>query len=217
MSLVIDASAVLGLLAVMLSISSFVMKRMLPLRLLAIAANVFFIAFAVSVLLAARGDPQAPIPGLLMNMLLLPVNMRRAWEIRKLTRDITRAKRESPVSEWLLPHMRRRTLKAGDVLFRKGETADKLIYLASGKLMLEEIGQALEPGVLLGEIGLFSPEKLRTQTLVAESGAEVYEMTDEALFQLYYQNPQLGFYIMRLITERLLRDIQRQQPRAVAV
>jgi CRP/FNR family cyclic AMP-dependent transcriptional regulator len=217
MSLVIDASTVLGVLAVMLSIASFVMKRMLPLRLLAIAANVAFIAFAVSVLMAARGDPQVSIPGLMMNMLLLPVNLRRAWEIRKLTRDITRAKRDSPVSEWLLPHMRRRTFKAGDVLFRKGETADKLIYLASGKLMLEEIGQALEAGVLLGEIGLFSPEKVRTQTLVAESGGEVYEMTDEALFQLYYQNPKLGFYIMRLITERLLRDIQRQHAHAVAV
>ena len=36
-------------------------------------------------------------------------------------------------------------------------------------------------------------------------------MTDEMLFQLYYLDPKIGFYIVRLVVERLLRDIQRQQ------
>ena len=34
-------------------------------------------------------------------------------------------------------------------------------------------------------------------------------MTDEMMFQLYYQNPKLGFYFMRLVTGRLLKDVQR--------
>jgi CRP/FNR family cyclic AMP-dependent transcriptional regulator len=216
MTFTVDAATVFGLLGVVLSLASFVMKRMLPLRLLAIGANIFFIAFAIALLATGGGDPKAPLPGLLLNAILLPVNARRAWEISKLTREIIRAKRDSPVSEWLLPHMRRRQFKAGDVLFRKGDAADTLVYLASGELLLEELGQRMEPGALLGEIGLLSPGKARTQTVVARTSGEIYEMTDETLFQLYYQNPKLGFYIMRLITQRLLNDVERRHAQAAA-
>jgi hypothetical protein len=36
------------------------------------------------------------------------------------------------------------------------------------------------------------------------------------IFRLYYQNPKLGFFLMRLVAERLLKDVQRQQGRPVA-
>ena len=62
---------------------------------------------------------------------------------------------------------------------------------------------------MIGEIGLFSPEKRRTQTIICETDGELYRMTDEMIYRLYYQNPKLGFYFMRLIVERLLRDIRR--------
>ncbi len=35
-------------------------------------------------------------------------------------------------------------------------------------------------------------------------------MTDEMRYRLYYQNPKLGFYFMRLIVGRLQRDIARE-------
>jgi hypothetical protein len=41
-------------------------------------------------------------------------------------------------------------------------------------------------------------------------------MTDEMMFQLYYQNPRLGFYFMRLVAARLLRDVQRLDGRPAA-
>ena len=34
-------------------------------------------------------------------------------------------------------------------------------------------------------------------------------MTDEMIYRLYYQNPILGFYLMRLVVQRLLGDVQR--------
>jgi hypothetical protein len=209
MKFAFDAVTVFGTLAVICSMASFVMKRMLPLRILAIAANILFIGFATALLQEPGQDPKAPIPGLLLNALLLPVNARRAWEIRKLSREIARATEESPVSQWLLPHMQRRRFKAGEVLFRKGDAADRLLYVGSGELVLPEIGKHLGRGDLLGEIGLFSSEQRRTLSLEAVSDGEIYHMTGEMLFQLYYQNPQLGFYIMRLLTQRLLNDVQR--------
>jgi CRP-like cAMP-binding protein len=112
--------------------------------------------------------------------------------------------------------MQRRRYLAGEVLFRRGERADTLIYIASGKLTLVEIDKPVGPGDLLGEIGLFSPENIRTQTLRADTDGELYDMTGEALFQLHYQNPKLGFYMIRLVIERLLKDVERQRAQLAA-
>lgn len=196
----LDFGTMLGLLAASLYFTSYTMKSMLPLRALAIASNVFFIAY---------GYVHASLPELVLHSVLLPLNARRMWEIRNLTKEIARATRDSPVSEWLLPHMTRRAFKAGVVLFRKGDLADEVVYIASGQLRLQEHGELLGPGDLIGEIGLFSPDKKRTQTIVCETDGELYRMTDEMIYRLYYQNPKLGFYFMRLVVERLLRDIKR--------
>ena len=34
-------------------------------------------------------------------------------------------------------------------------------------------------------------------------------MTEEMIFRLYYQNPKLGFYFIRVVAARLLKDVQR--------
>ena len=196
---------VLGLLGVGFCLVSFAVKNMLSLRALALVGNIFFIAY---------GYVESLLPSLVLNAILLPLNVVRMWEITRLSKEIARATRDSPVSQWLLPHMRRRAFKAGEVLFRKGDTADILLYIASGELKLVEIDRRLGPGELIGEIGLFSPEKTRSQTLVCETDGELYEMTDEMIFQLYFQNPKLGFYLMRLLAERLINDVRRAEARA---
>jgi hypothetical protein len=196
----LDLGTVLGLVAAALYFTSYSMKSMLPLRALAVASNVFFIAY---------GIVQSALPELVLHSVLLPLNARRMWEIQKLSREIARATHDSPVSQWLLPHMTRRTFKAGEVLYRKGELADEVGYIASGQVKLQEHDQVLGPGELIGEIGLFSPEKRRTQSIICETDGELYRMTDEMIYRLYYQNPKLGFYFMRLIVERLLRDVKR--------
>ena len=203
-----DLGNVLGMLGVFFCLASFAMKNMLSLRVLALAGNVFFIAY---------GYVESLLPSIVLNAVLLPLNITRLWEITRLSKEIARATGDSPVSQWLLPHMRRRPFRAGEVLFRKGDAADDLIYVASGELKLEEIGRRIGPGELIGEIGLFSPEGTRTQTLVCETDGEIYHMTDKMVFRLYYQNPKLGFYLMRLVTERLLRDVQRLDYKPVPV
>ena len=167
---------------------------------LALASNVFFLAW---------GYVEWLWPTLVINSVILPLNAWHIWEIRRLTKEIARATEDSPVSQWLLPHMRRRSFKAGEFLFHRGDEADELIYVASGELRIAEIGVRVGPGELIGEIGLFSPEKRRTQSLVCETDSELYYMTSEMIFRLYYQNPKLGFYLMRLVAQRLLRDVQR--------
>lgn len=204
----LDLGIVLGVLGTAFLCASFLVKSMLRLRALALASNVFFIAW---------GYVEWVWPTLALNSVILPLNAWHIWEIRRLSKEIARATEDSPVSQWLLPHMRRRSFKAGEVLFRKGDAADELIYIASGELRMTEIGERAGPGELIGEIGLFSPEKRRTQSLVCETDGELYHMTGEMIFRLYYQNPKLGFYLMRLVAQRLLRDVQRLDGKPVPV
>ena len=202
MNLAMNAGTVFIGLGVAATGASFIMKRMLPLRALALASNFCFIGY---------GFAAGVLGSILVNAVLLPINAKRLWEIKKLSKEIARATQESPISEWLLPHMRRRSFKQGEVLFHKGDAADKLIYVAEGRLRLSEINVLIGAGELIGEIGLFSPEKKRTQTVTCETDGELYEMTDEMIFQLYYQHPKLGFFIMRLVAERLLNDVRRHE------
>jgi hypothetical protein len=202
MNFTVDAGTVLVGLGVASTGASFIMKRMLPLRVLALVSNLCFIGYGVAA---------GVLGSLMVNAVLLPINAKRLWEIKKLSKEIARATQESPISEWLLPHMQRRSFKQGDVLFRKGDAADKLIYVAEGRLRLTEIGVLIGPGDLIGEIGLFSPEKKRTQTVVCETDGALYDMTGERMFQLYYQHPKLGFFILRLVAERLLDDVRRYE------
>ena len=192
--------AVLGMLGVAFTLASFAVRGMLPLRALALAGSVCFIAY---------GLIEWQLPSILLNLVLIPLNATRLWEISRLSREMARATRESPVSQWLLPHMRRRAFSAGEVLFRRGDTADRIMYLARGELRLEEIGEPVRAGAVIGEIGLFAPDRKRTQTVSCATDGELYEMTEEMIFRLYYQNPKLGFYFIRVVAARLLKDVQR--------
>jgi CRP/FNR family cyclic AMP-dependent transcriptional regulator len=202
MNFTVDAGTVFIGLGVASTGASFMMKRMLPLRVLALASNFCFIGY---------GFAAGVLGTIMVNAVLLPINAKRLWEIKKLSKEIARVTQESPISEWLLPHMQRRSFKQGEILFRKGDAADKLIYVADGRLRLTEIGVLIGAGELIGEIGLFSPEKKRTQTVLCETDGDLYEMTDEMIFQLYYQHPKLGFFILRLVAERLLNDVRRHE------
>jgi CRP/FNR family transcriptional regulator, cyclic AMP receptor protein len=203
-----DIITAIGMLGGLFYLASHYMKNMVPLRVLALASSGLLMIFSV---LHTHFDITQLIllPEFFLNVILLPINAKRLIEILRLTKQIEQATVESPVTEWLLPHMHLRKHKAGDVLFRKGDPADEILYVSSGKLKLQEIDHVIGPGELIGEIGLFSPEKARTMTVVCDTNCELYQMTDQQIYRLYYQNPKLGFFFMRLIVERLLRDIKR--------
>ncbi len=203
-----DFVTIIGLLGGFFYLASHSQKDMISLRVLSVASNVLFIPYSM---LHAHFEIAQLLgtPEFLLNVILLPVNSKRLLEIIRLTKQIEQATVESPVSKWLLPHMHLRKHHAGDMLFRKGDRAHEMVYVAAGRLTLQEVDHSIEAGELIGEIGLFSGEKVRTMTVVCETDCELYTMTDEMIYHLYYQNPKLGFFFMRLIVERLLRDIRR--------
>ena len=90
-------------------------------------------------------------------------------------------------------------------------TADgeEMVYLESGTLCLVEYQEQLEPGSLVGEIGLFAPDNRRTMTIECATNCTLYSLTAEGMAQLYYMNPKLGYHVMRLVVARLMRDAER--------
>jgi CRP/FNR family transcriptional regulator, cyclic AMP receptor protein len=203
-----DITTAIGMLGGVFYLASHYMKDMVPLRVLALASSALLLLFSV-LHTHFNFEEFILLPEFILNAILLPINAKRLAEIIRLTKQIEQATVESPVTEWLLPHMHLRKHKAGEVLFRKGDKAHEMVYVASGTLKLQGIDHVIGPGELIGEIGLFSAEKVRTMTVVCETDCELYHMTDEQIYRLYYQNPKLGFFFMRLIVERLLRDVKR--------
>lgn len=187
----------LGYLGIVLALLSCIMKSMQPLRTVALAGNVIGMAY---------GYMEGVWPTFVGNLLLLPINGVRLWEIRKLISDIENATRESSIADVLLPHMQLRRVKAGTTLFHKGDLAHEMLYLQSGRIQLPEINKTLEAGALFGEIGLFARDSKRRQTAVCETDCELYAMTRERVYTLYYQNPKIGFNLMSMIVERLLPE-----------
>jgi CRP-like cAMP-binding protein len=210
-----DLITVIGLAGAAFYLASHFMRGMVPLRVLSLCSNVALIIFALFHL-HFDWARLAVLPEFLLNVILLPINAKRLVEILRLTKQIEAVTERSPVSEWLLPHMHLHKHHAGHVLFRQGDEADEIFYVASGTLRLEGIGATIGAGELIGEIALFSPEKKRTLTIVCETDCELYTMTDEQIYRLYYQNPKLGFYFMKLIVERLMRDVERHKMAAKA-
>ena len=210
-----DIITLIGLLGGAFYLSSHFMRGMVPLRTLSLFSNVFLIVYSVFHL-KFDISTLVVLPEFLLNIILLPMNAKRLVEILRLTKQIEQVTEKSPVSEWLLPHMHMHKHKAGHVLFREGDEADEIYYVASGTLRLEGLDATIGPDNLLGEIALFSPERKRTLTIICETDCELYMMTDEQIYRLYYQNPKLGFYFMKLIVERLLSDVKRHKLAAKA-
>jgi hypothetical protein len=192
------ASAALA--SVLILLGSFV-RTMIPLRWLAVGSNLGFIAY---------GALFPSLPMLVLHVLLLPINLYRVVEMTRLTQRVNAAAQARDASGlWLRPYMKRRRLKAGAVLFRKGDLADHLYMLASGRIELVEIGSELPAGRIFGEIAFFAPDHRRTLTARCIDDSEVLAIDESTMRQLYFQNPSFGFQVVGLVAGRLSADVHR--------
>ena len=74
---------------------------------------------------------------------------------------------------------------------------------------MNEIGKDIGPGQIIGEVGLIAPDNKRTMTFEAIEDGVLLTITYSQVEQLYFQNPQFGFYLLRLIGERLLENMDK--------
>ena len=101
--------------------------------------------------------------------------------------------------------------KAGDILFRRGDVADEVFIPLSGRFRLAELGVDVPLGQMVGELGFIAPGNLRTQTLECTADGDALAISYQDLRQLYFQNPEFGFYFLRLTTGRLFENLARME------
>jgi len=178
---------------------TFCMSTMVPLRLIAICINVLFASF---------GALAHIYPVHVLHLILLPVNVTRLVQILRLIQGVRAASAYDLSINGLLPFMSHRRVKARQVLISNGDKADSMYYLVSGRMKILEIGKFIEPGAVIGEIGIFARNRKRMATVACVSDCEVYEMSGSKAKQLYFQDPSFGFGVLQLIIGRLLEDMR---------
>jgi CRP-like cAMP-binding protein len=136
--------------------------------------------------------------------------------MRKLIQDVEAAASYGETSiDWLKPFMLRRGFRKGDIVFHKGDKADAMYYSVSGRYRLREMGIEIPTGQVFGDLGLLAPGNQRTQTIECIEDGEVLTATYEQVKELYFQNPQFGFYFLKLTSERLFENITRLEQELV--
>jgi CRP/FNR family cyclic AMP-dependent transcriptional regulator len=190
----------LGYVAALLVLATFSMRTMVQLRAVGIASNVFFIAY---------GYLSGAYPIMLLHCILLPLNALRLYQIQALLRRVDSARQDGLDVDWLKSIASTRTIRAGEFLFRKGETADRMAFIVSGRFQVAGLGLDIGKGQLTGELGLLAPTKMRTQTIECVADGQVLEITYEQVKLLYFQSPKFGFYLLELAGRRLFSDIER--------
>jgi signal-transduction protein with cAMP-binding, CBS, and nucleotidyltransferase domain len=174
---------------------------MIPLRVVSMTCNALFIIY---------GFFSGIYPTLILNLILLPLNTVRLHQMRKLIHDVEAAASYGETSiDWLKPFMASRSFHKGDIVFRKGDVADAMYYSVSGRYRLSEIGIEIPAGQVFGDLGLLAPGNRRTQTIECLEDGEVLTAGYQQVKELYFQNPQFGFYFLRLTSERLFENIKR--------
>ena len=195
----IDFVMLVSAAAVILNIIGYLMKTMIPLRIVAMATNCLFSLWSSMALV---------YPTLILNCILLPINAMRFGQMKKLIKQVDEAAHGDLNMDWLKPFTTSRSFTAGTVLFNKGEAATELHFIMSGRFRVVERDVEIGAGSILGELGLLEPGRTRTATIECVESGETLAISYDHVMQLYFQNPTFGFYFLQLSTARLFHTIK---------
>jgi Cyclic nucleotide-binding domain len=180
------------------------MRTMIPLRVFAILTNIVLIATAI---------PSHNYLVIVVQSVVLVLNSYRLHQMLQLVRDVKKSVNGDLSMEWLKPFMTERKCAAGEVLFYKDEKAKDMLYIVSGRFHLVESGIEFPVGAIVGELGMLSPSNTRTQTLECMEAGLILSVSYTKVEELYVQNPEFGFYFLRLSSARLFQNIDKLEQR----
>ena len=188
--------------AALLTITSSFVKTMVPLRWLAVCSNFGFFAYGV-----LHGAPVMAV----LHAILLPINLLRLRQMRKLTQNVQAAAAGS------------RHLRRVAAALHEGQAAQEgRDPVPQGRRRRPALPARLRPGrvrrdrrdasaraQVFGEIAFFAPHGRRTLTARCVEDCAVLSLNQETLRQIYYQNPSFGFELIGLVAGRLSADVAR--------
>jgi hypothetical protein len=189
-----------ALLGAIFFVATLLTQTMVPLRVANMIGCAFFAVF---------GALTGAITTFLLYLLMVPINAYRLRQMLVLVKKARSATQGDTSLEWLKPFMTERKYRKGDILMKKGDAADEMLLTVTGKFLVKEISVELPPGRLMGEFGFLTPDNRRTATIECMEDGHVLTITYEKLLEIYFQNPQFGYYFLILTSQRLLENIAR--------
>ncbi len=120
---------------------------------------------------------------------------------------------------WLLPRLELHRVQPGETVTSEGDFGDSLFVVVTGTLRVEKqrkdgpprVINRLGPNTFFGEIALLG-SGVRTATVVADTAAELFELTRETLDALIEQHPSVQKVMRRFYRERLFSDLVQTSP-----
>jgi hypothetical protein len=192
-----DLPHIVGWLAASLVLTSFYLKTIYSLRLVAAVSNIAFIFYAIHV---------SALPIFVLHVLLLPLNAFRLVQHFRLKNHIEKSSNGNLGKIILLPYMRRKWLPKGAVLFRKHDDSDKLFYIVDGSIELTGRAEIRGKDELLGVISVFTQDRKRLDTAVAKTDVQVGLIAVEKIKELMLQEPALSRFLLQCLAERTLNQ-----------
>jgi hypothetical protein len=183
-------------------VATLLTQTMVPLRVANMIGCAFFAVFGVL---------SGAMTTFLLYLLMIPVN---AWRLRQMLALVKKARSATQGDtsmEWLRPFMTQRNYRKGDILMKKGDAANEMLLTVTGRFRVIEINVELPPGNLMGELGFLTPDNRRTATIECIEDGHVLFITYEKLLEIYFQNPQFGYYFLVLTSQRLLQNLARAE------
>lgn len=198
----ITLANVMGAIGGLFYVASISMSTVIPLRIAGIVSAFFFLYY---------GALAHSFPTIFLYGMLLPLNSYRLYQMIQLIKKVRAAASSDLSIDWLEPFMTKRRYCQGEVVFRKGDVADEMFLVVTGKFRVTEIEVDLRPGQVFGEMGLLTAGFQRTQSVECIETGRLMTITYDKVRELYFQNPEFGFYFLRLIGERLLHNMNRAE------
>ena len=189
-----------ALVGVIFFVATLLMQTMVPLRVANMIGCAFFALF---------GALTGAITTFLLYLLMVPINAYRLRQMLVLIKKARSATQGDTSLEWLKPFMTERKYRKGDILFKKDDAAHEMLLTVTGKFLVKEISIELPPGNLMGEFGFLTPDNRRTATIECIEDGHVLTIAYDKLLEIYFQNPQFGYYFLVLTSQRLLQNISR--------
>ena len=181
-------------------VATLLTQTMVPLRVANMIGCAFFAGF---------GLLSGTVTTFLLYLLMVPINAYRLRQMLVLVKKARSATQGDTSMEWLKPFMTERKYRKGDVLFKKDDVANEMLLTVTGMFLVKEISVEVPPGRLMGELGFLTPDNRRTATIECIENGHVLTITYEKLLEIYFQNPQFGYYFLALTSQRLLENLAR--------
>jgi CRP-like cAMP-binding protein len=192
----------LGATGAIFYVVSMSMKTVIPLRITSLISTFCLLGSSIF----ARS-----LPAILLYALLVPVHSIRLYQMLELIKKVRAAAQADLSMNWLRPYMKKRRYRQGDILFRKGDSANEMFLVGKGKYRVVELGKEIQPGHIFGELGLLTPGYHRTQSVECVESGHVLTLPYDELRALYFENPEFGFYFLHLASSRLLEVVAHKE------